>query len=117
MEIVRTKVYEKRVAKLLSVADCEAAENEIADDPSAWPVIKGTGGVRKARFGRENIGKSGGGRIAYVFWDAFDTLYLLAAYGKNEKENFSKAECNAFRTLVKSLLRAKRNDKAKRKSR
>src|SRR3981081_4046397 len=79
MELIRTKVYEKRINKLLTPKEREEAENEIAGDPTVWPVIKGSGGVRKTRFGRDDTGKSGGGRIGYVFWEAFDTLYLLAA--------------------------------------
>jgi hypothetical protein len=113
MELIRTKVYEKRINKLLTPKEREEAENEIAGDPTVWPVIKGSGGVRKARFGRDDTGKSGGGRIGYVFWEAFATLYLLAAYGKNEKENFSKAELNAMKNLVETLLRTIRNEKAK----
>ncbi len=103
MELIRTKVYEKRINKLLTPKEREEAENEIAGDPTVWPVIKGSGGVRKAR----NL------VLRYVFWEAFATLYLLAAYGKNEKENFSKAELNAMKNLVETLLRTIRNEKAK----
>ena len=113
MQIVRTRVYERRIEKLLSPAERERVENEIAEDPAAWPVIQGTGGVRKARFGRDGLGRSGGGRIAYAFWEAYGTLYLLAAYAHNEKDNFSKAELNAIRDLVKSLLKAKRDENRK----
>ena len=115
MRIVRTTVYERRVDKLLTREEQEKAENEIADDPTAWPIIKGTGGVRKSRFGRDRLGKSGGGRIGYVFWEAHDTLYLLAAYSHNEKDNFSAAERNALKQLVKSLLRTTRDETAKSK--
>jgi hypothetical protein len=115
MEIVRTKVYQRRIEKLLTAEERKRAEDEIADDPTAWPVIKGSGGVRKSRFSRDDLGKSGGGRIGYVFWQAHDTLYLLAAYPHNEKDNFSKAERNEFKKLVKSLLKAKRDETATRK--
>ncbi|HEX5321110.1 MAG TPA: type II toxin-antitoxin system RelE/ParE family toxin [Stellaceae bacterium] len=111
MEIVRTRVYERRIEKLLSIKERARVENEIAGDPAAWPVIQGTGGVRKARFSRDDLGKSGGGRIGYVFWEAFDTLYLLAAYAHNEKDNFSKAERNAMKALVKSLLEVERDER------
>jgi hypothetical protein len=110
MKIVRTTVYERRIEKLLTPEEQEKAENEIADDPTAWPVIKGTGGMRKSRFGRDDLGKSGGGRIGYVFWEGYGTLYLLAAYPHNEKDNFSQAERNAFKKLVKSLLKATRDE-------
>jgi hypothetical protein len=108
MKIVRTTVYQRRVEKLLTPDEQEKAENEIAEDPAAWPIIRGTGGVRKSRFGRNNLGKSGGGRIGYVFWESYDTLYLLAAYPHNEKENFSQAERRAMKDLVKSLSKSRR---------
>ena len=115
MKIVRTTVYERRIEKLLAPEEQQRAENDIADDPTAWPVIKGTGGVRKSRFGRDDLGKSGGGRIGYVFWESHETIYLLAAYPHNEKDNFSQAERNAYKKLVKSLLKVERNETAKRK--
>ncbi len=46
-------------------------------------------------------------------WEADDTLYFLAAYLPNEKDNFSKAERNTFKTLIKALLKVKRDEAAK----
>jgi hypothetical protein len=115
MKIVRTTVYERRIERFLTPEEQEKAEDEIADDPTAWPIIQGTGGVRKSRFSRDDLGKSGGGRIGYVFWASHETLYLLAAYPHNEKDNFSQAERNAFKKLVKSLLKVKRDETSKRK--
>jgi len=44
-------------------------EANIAADPSAYPVIPGTGGFRKARWSRGSSGKSGGVRaIFYCIW-------------------------------------------------
>ncbi len=39
----------------------------IAADPAAYPVIPGTGGVRKARWTRQGKGKSGGVRVIYYY--------------------------------------------------
>ena len=50
MEIVRTRIYERKAAKLLSEAETLVAENEIAASPEKWPVVSGTGGIRKAEL-------------------------------------------------------------------
>lgn len=63
--IKSTKIFEKEISKLLSLKEREKMEDEIAIDPLAWPVIRGSGGVRKARFSRGNMGKRGGGRVCY----------------------------------------------------
>lgn len=62
-----TKIYEKEISKLLSSKEREDMEDEIASDPLAWSVIAGTGGVRKARFSRGDMGKRGGGRACYLY--------------------------------------------------
>ena len=69
----------------------------------SWPVIRGSGGIRKARIRRAGTGKSGGLRVIYYFWQMAETLYLLAAYAKNEKDNLSKAELKRLAALVKEL--------------
>ena len=62
MEIVRTATYArnlKRLGKLGATdADVIAMENAIAANPEAGAVIKGSGGMRKIRFGFGGSGKS-----------------------------------------------------------
>jgi hypothetical protein len=45
-------------------------ENQIADDPLNWPVIRGTGGIRKARFSRDAMGKRGGWQSVLFIYDS-----------------------------------------------
>ena len=52
MKIIRTRVYVKRAKKLLNEDEMITAEQEIILAPESWPVISGTGGVRKARAAR-----------------------------------------------------------------
>ena len=65
MKVVATRGYDRRARKLLTAAERAAGELEIALAPTAWPVIAGTGGARKARVARGARGKSGGARIVY----------------------------------------------------
>lgn len=78
-------------------------EIEIMRDPKKAPVIPGTGSLRKMRFAMKDKGKSGSARVCYVDFVVHETIYLITAYGKNEKENLSKAECNAIKKLISSL--------------
>jgi hypothetical protein len=48
-------------------------------------LIPGTGGIRKLRWAREVMGKSGGVRVIYYFHGERMPLYLLSVFGKNQK--------------------------------
>ena len=103
MEIIRTCMYKRKASKLLSEAETITAENEIAYSPEKWPVISGTGGIRKARAARGASGKSGGVRIMY-YWLSEEAVYLLDIYAKNEKENLSATEKKVLKEIIKGLI-------------
>lgn len=103
MRLVFTTVYTRRVKKLLSEDDRQAAEDEIAAAPLRWPVIAGTGGVRKARASRDSAGKRGGVRIIYFYWPSGQIVYMLSVYSKNEQSDLSAEDKKALRRIVESL--------------
>ena len=103
MQIVATKVYVRRVAKLLTEDERRAAEDEITEDPLRWPVIQGTGGLRKARAARGSSGKSGGARIIFYYWTSEGIIYLLTIYDKSSQSDLSAADKKALRKIVESL--------------
>jgi hypothetical protein len=65
MKVVATLGYDRRARRLFTPTERATAELEIALAPTVWPVIRGTGGARKARTARGGRGKSGGARIIY----------------------------------------------------
>lgn len=71
----------------------------IALDPDAGAVIRGSGGVRKVRWAREGMGKSGGVRIIYLTRNEADEVCPLTLYAKSESENISL-------TTLKEIRRA-----------
>jgi len=103
--IAETPEYLRRAEKLLSPAERADLVVFIAGRPRAGAVMQGTGGVRKLRWGRGGRGKSGGVRVIYYYDDVLMPLYLLTAFGKNEKANLSRAERNDLARLV-ALLKA-----------
>jgi uncharacterized protein YkuJ len=83
--------------------DLRRLELDIMSDPEKYPVIQGTGGLRKARFAFEHQGKSGGVRVCYVDFVLKETIYLITVYPKSEKENLSKAERNEIKKMITLL--------------
>jgi hypothetical protein len=75
----------------------------LADDPLAGDVIKETGGVRKLRFAKSGMGKSGGIRVIYWFLNTAAPLYALLAYSKSGQENLSPDQAKAVSKLTETL--------------
>ena len=77
-------------------------QETLLQTPKAGKVIRGTKKLRKIRIAFDRMGKSGSGRVAYVDFTIYETIYLITAYPKNEKDNLSKAERN---TIAKMIIR------------
>ena len=69
----------------------------------AGVLIKGTGGLRKLRFGIKGRGKSGGIRIFYLDIPTKEKCYLLFIIEKTEAENISHDEKIELKMLVLEL--------------
>jgi hypothetical protein len=92
--VVETPTYLKAAEKLFRVQEREGIVAMVASDPECGEVIQGTGGFRKVRVGRGGMGKQGGGRVIYILRNESFPVFLITAYGKNEKANLSKKERN-----------------------
>lgn len=101
--IAYTSVYEKRVGKTLRSEERDAMELHIAENPEIHPIVSGTGGVRKARWGRQGKGKRGGVRVIYFYRSIADVVYFLDIYSKTEKEDLTPADKQELRQLVNQL--------------
>jgi hypothetical protein len=79
-------------------------ELEILRDPTRAPVISGTGGLRKLRIAdpKSGRGKSGAFRVCYADFPEFGTVALIVIFGKNEKHNLTKADCNAIAAVIRA---------------
>ncbi len=94
----------KNAKQLLSEDERENLIKFLAGHPSAGKIMKGTGGVRKLRWARKGMGKRSGARVIYYFYDETIPLFLLTIFGKNEKDNLSKAERNELSGLSKKIV-------------
>lgn len=87
--------------------DLWALQTAIMVAPTAAPVIKGTGGLRKVRYAPEswNCGKSGAARVCYAYFPEHWTVLLVMAYGKGAKETISPSERIEIKKYLESVQR------------
>lgn len=83
--------------------DLQALQIELLKDPQIGSVIKGTGKLRKMRFAFPNRGKSGSSRVLYVDFVLAETIYLIFAYPKNEKDNLTDEERNNIKKMIEKI--------------
>ncbi len=101
---IQTHEFSKRWDELgFDDDDLMRLENDIMSDPEKYPIIKGTGGLRKARFAFKNRGKSGSVRVCYVDFLLAETVYLVTVYEKKEKSNLSDREKNDMKNTIEEL--------------
>ncbi len=101
--IAYTSVYERRVDAILRREDRDAMELHVADNPEIYPVVQGTGGVRKARWGLPGMGKRGGIRVMYFYRSTAGVVYFLDVYAKNVKADLTTADKQQLKALVNRL--------------
>jgi hypothetical protein len=80
----------------------------IASNPKAGDVMVGTGGARKLRFAASGKGKRGGVRTVHYFGGDDVPVFMLAVIKKGDRDNLSKAECNALRKELQGIADAYR---------
>lgn len=102
--IAETLPFQRKIAGLLAEEERTDLIAYLADHPNAGVLIQGTGGIRKLRWARRGGGKSGGIRVIYYFHSEMMPLYLLAAFGKNEKANISAEEKQQLAKAVNELV-------------
>ena len=78
-------------------------EIDIMKNPKKYPVIKGTGGLRKMRWKLKNKGKRSGIRICYIDFEDFHIVYLMLLYAKNEKEDLSDVEARKVKQYIEQV--------------
>jgi hypothetical protein len=68
-------------------------------------VIPGLAGVRKIRWSREGVGKRGGTRVVYFFYNESAPIYLLKVYAKGQAADLNAEEKKTLRK-ASELLKA-----------
>lgn len=104
MKIIETTIFTKRIRSLLSEEEYRNLQNELILNPEKGKVIRGSGGLRKIRWGISGKGKSGGVRIIYYWIIKKKTILMLLVYPKNEQDNLTPSQLKILKSLVEKEL-------------
>ncbi len=83
---IETKLFSRLVSQYLTDDEYAALQRALVENPQSGSVVKGSGGVRKVRWGRRGQGKRGGVRVIYYVQVADGLIWMLTVYAKNEAE-------------------------------
>ena len=74
----------------------------IATHPTAGDVVPESGGIRKIRWGKSGMGKSGGVRVIYFTRNAEGEVVLLTLYAKSRTDNLTGPKLKEIRRALES---------------
>lgn len=103
MLFVETSNFTKHLRSHLNDDDYAALQAFLSSHPDAGDVIRGSGGIRKIRWGSKRRGKRGGIRIIHHWLVTEGYIYLLTLYGKGVKDNLTRAELATWRKIVEEI--------------
>lgn len=84
----------------MSDEEYRLSQAQLVDKPDAGKIIQGSGGLRKLRWSAGGHGKRGGVRIIYYWIVARETILLIFAYAKNERDDLTSDQLRQLRDLV-----------------
>lgn len=105
LTVAETPTFRRKIETLLSPSGHDDLIAYLAEHPAAGILIQDTGGIRKLRWRAGGTGKRGGIRVIYYYHSETMPLYLLAAFGKNEKSDLDMHERQQLAELVEQLVR------------
>lgn len=107
LDFISLPAFDKRWKKLglNQEEDLQALKISIMANPKGAPIIRGTGGIRKARFSSDSwpTGLSGGVRVLYKSFDDYNILLLCLVYAKNEQDNISDSVKQELHKIVREV--------------
>lgn len=87
MEFIETSIFSKLIYTYLTDDEYLGLQIFLLKHPEEGNIVRGSGGVRKLRWGSSGKGKRGGVRVIYYFKKRADEIWMLTIYGKSETEN------------------------------
>ncbi len=103
MEFIETTGFSKLREIYLNDIQFNLLQLYLMNFPGAGDLIKGSGGVRKVRWGLPGHGKRGGLRVIYYWMTRADQILFLTVYRKTEAADLSKKAIKEMRRLIKSF--------------
>jgi hypothetical protein len=83
-------------------------QDDLLQDPERGDLVKGLGGIRKARIADPNKkeGKSGGFRYLYLYLEIRGQIHLLYLFSKRERSDLNSEQRKFLAALADQLKKA-----------
>lgn len=91
LTFIETKLFTRLVQNYFTDDEYAELQNSIVAHPEAGDLIRGSGGVRKLRWGLAGRGKRGGVRVIYYLRLQQGQVWMLTLYAKNEADSIPGA--------------------------
>ena len=101
MRFIETTVFTRQVTGLLGDDEYRALQNALALRPEVGRIIKGAGGIRKARWARRGSGKRGGLRAIYYWSPDEEAFFMLFMYPKSVQDDLTAEQLKILRQAVR----------------
>ncbi len=105
MRFVETPVFTGEVTSLLSDEEYRQLQLALMIRPEQGALIRGSGGLRKLRWGAQGRGKRGGVRVIYYWHAGEQRFYMLLIYAKAVQDDTTPAQLRVLRRLVQEEFR------------
>lgn len=105
MVIIETPIFTRRIQAIISDEEYRLLQIHLITKPDAGMVIRGGGGLRKLRWSAGGHGKRGGIRVIYYWFVSQDTLLLLFAYPKSERDDLTPDQLRQLKKIVEGEYR------------
>jgi hypothetical protein len=100
MVIVETSIFSKFIQELMSDDQYKELQEALVVRPGMGDLIKGSGGLRKARWNLKGTGKSGGVRAVYYWLTDDDHIRMRYVYPKGKQENLTQNQIKQLKAIV-----------------
>jgi hypothetical protein len=101
VRFIETPIFTEDVERELSAEEYRQLQIVLLLRPTQGALMRGSGGLRKVRWGRPGMGKRGGLRVIYFWEPGAETFYMLMVYRKNEREDLTPKQVVTLQRLVK----------------
>ena len=101
MYFVETPIFTKEIRALLPDEDYRSLQSALLLRPQQGALIRGSGGLRKIRWGTAGRGKRGGIRVIYYWHEKEEAFYMLYAYPKNVQDDLTPSQLKLLRKVVR----------------
>jgi len=98
--IIETPTFTRLIKQLMSDEDYRALQEVLVTRPDFGDLIKGSGGLRKIRWGLDGTGKSAGARAIYYWVVHDDQIYMLYVYPKVKQDKLTPEQLKKLRAIV-----------------